>query len=89
MPDACQSGSDDALRAASISAFAQNFLMLLTGSVIGSASDVYGRRGKFVFVDVCSSALFFTFIFLVKLPFGLLIKASSNMTCFAANSFSM
>jgi DHA1 family tetracycline resistance protein-like MFS transporter len=51
-PDECQRGADDAQQAAAISTLATNILTLLCNSVIGSISDVHGRR------NVLMSSLF-------------------------------
>lgn len=44
-PDACQKGADDAQAAAAASALAMNLLTLIFNPVVGSFSDVRGRRG--------------------------------------------
>lgn len=43
-PDACQDGSDDAQESAALSALAKNLLALTFNSLIGSISDVRGRK---------------------------------------------
>jgi len=47
-PDACQRGADEAQQAAAISTLATNVLTLLCNSVIGSISDVHGRRNVLI-----------------------------------------
>jgi MFS family permease len=44
-PDECYAGSADAQNAAALSNLISNALTLLTSSMIGSLSDVHGRRG--------------------------------------------
>jgi hypothetical protein len=47
-PQACYLGSADAQNAAASSNLISNVLTFLTSSLIGSLSDEYGRRGKYV-----------------------------------------
>ena len=47
-PDECFLGSSDAQAAASVSNFVSNSLTFLTASMVGSLSDEYGRKGKFL-----------------------------------------
>lgn len=59
-PDACQQGADDAQQAAAISTFVTNALTLLCNSVIGSISDVHGRRNILIlsmFLSILSPAV--------------------------------
>ena len=49
-PSECIEGSADAQNAAAIASLVSNGLTLLTSSLIGSISDVHGRRGMLVIV---------------------------------------
>jgi DHA1 family tetracycline resistance protein-like MFS transporter len=55
-PEACLLGSDDAQNAAAVSELIANTLTLITSSMIGSFSDMHGRRGMLL-LGICLATL--------------------------------
>ena len=67
-PESCQAGSDDAQEAAALSAFARNMFTLTFNSLIGSISDVRGRKIFMVLAMILSLLSPFMLVVLQMLP---------------------
>ena len=67
-PMECIAGSTDAQTAASVAALLANTLTLLTSSMIGSISDIHGRRNLFIIAIIISSLEPFALLWTVLSP---------------------